>query len=311
MNEYVLPGEHSLTQSLKLLHKLFLVLSSLDDSRHKKFLRDFVKQASRSPDRAWTYLCKEAQIFNDEEFDLADPVLLFDTFKLPAYVGEKSQGVMFCKDMVIGLKLSLGKDKFISYRLDYDPAKKLHINLDVYNGQERFPICIPLRFSTGRFGFSYADMESCQDDDGKKDALLELTKYKFWLKMTMAHTLAGMGVDIVNTKNKMSIKKQLFNFLRGAGEYSFDTVKACIVNILVSAKGKKAINQCEDEKTLLSCIMDKPRIRAQVRHCLFEDIARNHSGGAALTGVHHNSGVEVGDSDTRIDSEKPPRTMAP
>lgn len=57
----------------------------------------------------------------------------------------------------------------------------LHVNFEVFDGKDKYPICVPLYFSTGRYGFSQKDKQAALKNEKKKLALLECTKMKFWL----------------------------------------------------------------------------------------------------------------------------------
>ncbi len=312
MKEFLLNGPQSLTETLDLLNKIFVVVDNKTDKNKKSFLKQFKELVkNKSEKKAWDYVREQAVPFNHPNLTIVDPTVLFQNCKLSPYIGEKDHGVMFCKGMVIGLKLKLDDNANISYRLDFDLDKWLHINFEIFDGENRYPFCIPLNFSTGRYGFSQKDKESCENDGDKKIALLQLTKVKFWLKMTIGYTLSTMNQQPRNAPQQHDdqiMEKQLFSFLQGRGDYSFDSIKEHIVNMLPGAKGKHEIIMCENEQALLECINKKPAIRTKVRNSIFVHISENDDSGRLLSGLHHNYDVEPFiDSETRDDSEQPPK----
>jgi len=181
MKEFVLKGEYSLTKTLRAINQAFIVLNRYSDADKKMFLRAFVKVAKKDPAQAWKEVLRLTEKFPDDHLDVVNPMILFETYGLPAYIGEKDHGLLFCKNMIIGLKLSLGGTANISYRLDFDgdenkkDCKLLHLNFEIYDGTEQFPICAKFFFSTGRFGFSLKDKVTGDQDNLIKKSLLELT----------------------------------------------------------------------------------------------------------------------------------------
>jgi len=307
MKEVTLAGLKSLTSTLSLINKIFIVLHKKTELEKEKFLNEFKKLASSNFKSAWKYIIEQADSFSDNQFDIVNPVILFQTYGIPPYIGEIDHGVMFCKEMVIGLKLKLGGNANISYRLDFDLKKRLHINFEIYDNKDKYPVCIRLDFSTGRYGFSQADKKSCLQDDDKMIAIMELTKVKFWLKMTIGNTLASMARQNQNNPklNDTTLpNEQLLAFVQGKDDYSFDTVKNYVSSLLLPY-GKKKISTCCTEQALLQCISEKPMIRSKVHHDIFGIFSKQDASSRLLSGLHHVYNVEQVDSDTKKDSEEP------
>lgn len=311
MEEVTLAGLNSLTSTLSLINKVFIELHKKTDREKEKFLNKFKKLASLNFKNAWKYIIEQADSFADNQQDVVNPVILFQTYDLHPYIGEIDHGVMFCKGMVIGLKLKLGSNANISYRLDFDLKKRLHINFEIYDNKDKYPVCIPLDFSTGRYGFSQADKKCCMQDDDKMVALLELTKVKFWLKMTIGNTLASMVRQKQKNPNQFDKKppnEQLLAFVQGKEDYCFDTVKNYVSGLLLPY-GKKQISICGTEQALLQCISEKPIIRLKVHHDIFGVFSKKDASSRLLSGLHHVDNVVLVDSDTKIDSEEPPKKV--
>ena len=309
MKEIILPGQHGLTQIVKKLNKAFIVLKRMPEKERKQFLKKFCTTFSEAHapseiKKVWTLIEEKADRF-DEANDVVDPLIVLRDYGLSPYIGDLTHGVMFCKGMTIGLELPLTKNMTLSYRLDFAPDKLLHFNCELRDGNsEKYPLCIPLRFSTGRFGFTHADKLNCEHDERKTSVFLEATKAKFWLKMTIANTLIAAPMnEIDHTK---SANEQLFNFLRGNTKYDLTTIKAYLIERLPQDMGKARIRACQTEQELLTCIMQKPVIRATARESIFETIAAKDESRRLLRNQEQLVDAMVADSDQRIDSEQPP-----
>jgi len=108
MKEFVLNTPQSLTNTLDLLNKIFVVLGNETDQNKKIFLKQIKKTVNhKNESKAWEYICKQADPFNGKKITIVDPAFIFQKLKLSPYIGEKDHGVMFCLGMVIGLKLKL------------------------------------------------------------------------------------------------------------------------------------------------------------------------------------------------------------
>ncbi len=312
MKEFVLKGDNSLTQTLALMNKLIASLQEAKSNKKNDFLTHFKKNVKTSCDEAWSYICKQADSFDPQERDMVDHTVLFQTYQLPVYLGKKDHGVMFCKNMVIGLKLELDDGASVSYRLDFDNEKKLHINFEIFCGRdEKYPFCIPIYFSTGRYGFSLEDKASCKNNPSKELVLLELMKVKFWLKMTIGHSLAVMIKEqktSLEQNDELPMEQQLLAFIQGQKHYSFDSVRKYVMTLLPANKGRLKIEHCKNEQELLQCINEKPVIRSKTRNSIFLSISKYDPDGQLLSGLYHNDDVALGiDSDKRIDSDQPPK----
>ena len=321
MQEKTLPGQHSLSKTLRAIHRIFVVVDKKTEKEKKAFLKTFKALATKDFTKAWQYILKQDNAFVDEGLDMASPVVLFQNYALPAYIGKKDHGVMFCKGLVIGLKLVLPGNANMSYRLDFatdekDPEKdkRLHLNFEIYDGEEKYPICILLRFSTGRYGFSQQDYQKCLLDPAKMLAFLEIIKVKFWLKMTLGKTWvdrAAQAALVPQVNNVELPAQQLMAFVKGDAPYAFDTVKNYICSLLPGDVGKARLNLCRNEQELFRCINERPPIRANMRHDIFVRIAEKDDSGILLSGLHHLKDAVQADSDQRIDSEQPPVQIRP
>lgn len=315
MKEVLLDPPKSLTMTLDLLNKIFIGIDCKTDKNKKVFLKNLkIIVTQKTAIEAWEYVCKQVDPhLAIKDIIIIDSTDLFQYFNLSPYIGEKKHGVMFCQGMVIGLKLALGDNANISYRLDFDPNKELHINFEIFDNGDRYPFCIPLNFSTGKYGFSLKDKESCKTNDDKRLSLLELTKVKFWLKMTIGYRLSIINKN-PTTPNRQHdtqpLKNQLFSFIQGSGDYSFNSIKNYIIDMIPGKKGREEIRMCESELALLECINKKPVIRSRFRHTMFAHISEQDKTGRLLEGLHHNHDVEQFiDSETREESEQPPNSV--
>lgn len=339
MTEITLPGQHSLTQMIKKLNQAFIVLNSQSTREKNQFLDDFCKAFSEAEEAAekaekaektvengdkadrakakakaerddkikkvWAVMEKRATLFKSN-IDIVDPLVVLRDCKMSPYIGTKPHGVMFCKGMTIGLKLELPKHASMSYRLDFSTdGKLLHFNFELSNGKETYPLCIPLRFSTGRFGFTQKDRLNCVDNRQKMEAFMEATKIKFWLKMTIANTLITAPKNEPHPSDMPN--EQLFNFVRGVAKFDLPAIKAYLVEQLPQGVGKTRINACTTELELLTCIMQKPLIRATARESIFTTIVTKDPTGRLLKDIEELEDAIVADSEQRIDSEPPPQ----
>lgn len=305
MREIILTRQQSLTETLRMLNKAMLVLEKKSSYDKKQFLAEFIKAFSADAKSVWKLLSKIAQKFADpRQPDLADPTTILRDYKLVPYIGSINHGVMFCEGIVIGIQVQLTENTLVSYRLDYAPDKHLHFNFEIYDGQEKYPLAIPLRFSTGRFGFSLLDLNSCDKNEQKTNTLLEAIKLKFWLKMTIAHTLITKPPH--ETDNSKKPAQQLFEFVRGGTQYDFATVKDHIISCLPKDTGKMRISACQTERALLECLIQSPGIRAKVRNSIFITITEQDESARILEKQHYLTEVDINDSEKRIDSEQPP-----
>lgn len=317
MQEKTLPGQYSLSKTLDVLHKVFVVVDKKSTQEKKEFLKKFKKLAVQDFSQAWRYVLEQEKKFVDAGHDMVSPIILFQQYKLPAYIGKKNHGVMFCEGLVIGLKLPLHGKANMSYRLDFatddkdpDKDKRLHLNFEIYDGEEKYPICILLRFSTGRYGFTQQDYQACLQDPSKMLAFLEIIKVKFWLKMTLGKTLvdhAEQERDVAPPDAQLARpEQQLLAFVKGEPHYDFTVLKNYISSLLPSDMGKARLNLCRNEQALLLCLQERPPIRANTRFDIFVRIAEKDTSRTLLSGLHHQKDAVQADSDQRIDSEQPP-----
>lgn len=305
MKEIILPDERSLTETIRTLNKALLVLKNKSTRDKKQFLADFSKAFSLGAKSVWQLLDNTAKKFVDpNKPDLADPLTVLRDYHLNPYIGSITHGVMFCDGMVIGIQLPLSDQVMVTYRLDYAPDKHLHFNFEIYDGKEKYPLAIPLKFSTGRFGFTSEDRKNCDKNEQKTNTFLEATKLKYWLKMTIAYTLIraqANASDNVNTP-----EKQLFDFVRGNKQYDLATIKDYIIAQLPKETGKLRIRACQTELALLECLIQNPIIRAKIRESIFVTIAGQDESARILEKKHHLNEIDITDSDQRLDSDKPP-----
>ena len=308
--EKTLAGHHSLTKTIAVMHRAFIVIQGKSDTEKKDFFKKFKEYFEKDVAKAWNSLMGQAKKFEEVGHDVVCPLTLFQHYDVPAYIGEKEEGVLFCKGMVIGLKLKLGDYANMSYRLDFDLEKRLHINFEVfgYKDKSKYPICVMLNFSSGRFGFAQKDKQDCLQDEDKMLALLECTKTKFWLKMTMGKTLADMQrVNHVHQQDDGLLPKdQLLAFIQGDARYHFATVKDYVCDLMPVDKGQARIRGCQTEQALLQCMNERPIIRSEARYDIFVRITEKDPDHRLLKGLEHMKTVALADSDQRIDSEQPP-----
>ena len=314
MQEKSLVGHHSLSNTLKLLNKAFVVIDKKSPKEKKQFAKRFSELAVTDYKKAWNHLEKQTDEWQEEALDMLSPITLFQRYQLSPYIGKKDHGVMFCKDIVIGLKLDLGNGDNISYRLDFahdeDPTKNklLHLNVELYHAKEKYPICVLLNFSTGRFGFSLKDKQDCMENENKLHALLEITKVKFWLKMTMGHTLVTRMRQPANPQPPHGDipAEQLMLFVTGDNKYDFDIIKEYLCSLLPKDTGKLRVRGCQDELSLLRCLIEKSHIRAQALQSIFIKIAEKDETHRLLPGLEYLYDIDLADSEQRIHSDQAP-----
>lgn len=343
MPEITFPQSASLTQTLKKLNKAFILLNTSDAKTKKDFLESFykafaeikteqeIKDAEKQaptgkkqtidPQKSkarkenevkietlWAIIGKIADKYTRVD-DVVDPTNVLGTHALPPYIGDMTDGVMFCDGMTIGLVLQLAKGVSMSYRLDFAPDKLLHINFEIIrkidHREEKYPICIKLKFSTGRFGFTAADRADCALHPERELAFLEAMKFKFWLKMTIARTLMAMPPNLGN--DELAENKQLLAFVRGEANYDLNSVKRYIRKQLPEKASKLRITASQTEQELLACIKQTPALRAACRDSIFITLSDMDQTKRMLQYHHHLQDLKPhpADSDQRIDSEQP------
>lgn len=308
MKEVILYDEHSLNDVIKTLNQLFIKLNKCGKEK-EQFLKNFTKCFSvpNTANLAWQCIKKETKKFEvpSDVGSVLDPYILFKNFELTPYIGSIKNGVMFCEGMTIGLKMILAKKAEMSYRLDYAPDKGLHFNFEIVDNHEKYPLCIKLRFSTSRFGFSLKDQSLCENNPKKTSTFLQAIKLKFWLKMSIAHTLVSK--KDLGTDNTQTPDEQLLNFVRGNKKYNFDTVKEHIVSLLPNDEAKGNVNNSNEPKDLFEYLMKEEMIRAKTRESIFITIANKDDSRRLLENHHFLQDADQTDSEKRIDSEQPPK----
>lgn len=300
MKEFIVPeAAASLTKTIQTLNKVFVVFRDQEENKKKQWIKNFLNLINKNPQAAWEFFIKLAKQANANKSDFCDPLTLFSQYQMPPLMGNKDHGVMYCKDFVIGLILKLDDHSKISYRLDYDQEKRLHINVLFEINNERFPFCVKCHFSKGRFGFSSPNK---MDEDSKEfKTMLELTKIKFWLKMTLAYNIVQDKKNIDSALPLCSESEDdLFSFITGQGTFQFESLKNYVATFLsIHNVDPKPILDADDEKSLLKSILKNTSVRHTLYPSIFKGIAAKDPSKQLLSGQYNIDFSTSPDSDQR------------
>ena len=204
--------------------------------------------------------------------NITNPFEIFKFYNLQPYIGEKSEGKKFAdKDFVIGLEVEC-ENLIIKYRLDYDPEKKLHLNLDFYevtlkSGKKisvelKHKFAIFLKNSTGRFGFSAVP----EDNVELKQQTSQAIKFKFWLKMSMAYYYSSNKLTIDQSQannNQDKLATQFLQFIKGK-PHNFEGFKHFIIPTLQDQNAIDIVEKCLDDKSLVTVYQTQAGIRHSI-----------------------------------------------
>lgn len=261
----------SCTETLRTLHQVFLVLGEMNSRAQKQFISSLCKQHAYAKGvEIWNAFCRISKNYKRTDNVLAPSTIFAHGLGLVPYLGVKSEGVLFCKNFVIGVKLHVDDRNSFSYRLDYDPNKFLHLNIEVYHDGTIYPLYVQLRSSEGPFGFSASTREKWLVSGRIESLLLELTKVKFWLKMTIGYALveAQSQTHLASppSNDTDSVAEQLLEFVTGQNGYNFPTIQTHIAESIVDEDQKTAVLACTDEVSLYLLITGVKDVRQMVRH---------------------------------------------
>ena len=202
--------------------------------------------------------------------NITSPTEIFRFYDLQPYIGDKSEGKKFAdKDFIIGLQVEC-VNLLIKYRLDYDPEKKLHLNLDFYEilikggkkiGIElRHKFVLLLKNSTGRFGFTAVPAGDLEMADLTAQAI----KFKFWLKMSLAYYYTSNKIIIDQSqadKNQDALSEQFLTFVKGR-PHSMDGFKYHISSFEPNISG--IIENCLDSQQLITQFQTEKTVRRDI-----------------------------------------------
>ena len=158
------------------------------------------------------------------------------------WIGSKALSKAFgAKDAVIGLQ-----GECLRYRIDFDPVKGLHVNLETSTGL-RLAICIS-NLASKRFGMSD---EMKTGEAGKYQA--EFIKFKAWLKMTLGCFISRGDLASAFTP-----------FLRLPMESFVDFRNQIQKAFSYDEKMASLIEGCRDETGFIKLFFTNPIMRHQV-----------------------------------------------
>ncbi len=208
----------SLEKALRRLNSVFYKIqnSGMDEKFNKQF-KDFLRKYNgclsthEEPQNGGVIMKEFLNLSEKGQLNTSCPESLVGL--VSAYIGEK-EGNEFLnnKNLVIGLKTMFKNGANIidlNYRVDFDPKQGLHINvtiakakfvIKVSSAQERFRIYLPDKIQAN-----------------------EASKFKFWIKMTVA---------FYRQEGKAVILKRLFSAVNQEDKKEFaETFKACLSGI--------------------------------------------------------------------------------
>lgn len=157
---------------------------------------------------------------------------VFNKYDIEAYIGNKISDTLYCNQIVIGLK-----GQSFRYRVDYDPSKKLHINVVTKHG---IKLSITTACNSKRFGVSDAQIPA--EYAGKEDEFRSVyIKFKFWLKMTL-------GYQSVTYYNKKELPEQNIFVSFSRGEVgNFKTFKEQCAPLIEDQTIANKVSRCKIE----------------------------------------------------------------
>jgi hypothetical protein len=314
MKEFIIPNKVSLTKSISRLNKIFIVLHQLPAEKFKSWLTMFLKETKRSPELGWKCLLDLETSFNqldNTNKDISHPVTLFTDYSISPFIGNKEGNILYCKDWVIGLVDQTHQGTKISYRLDYDPNKGLHINVELSNGDEKFPFCLLCQFSHGPFGFSHQFKKDYQDSDEKLKNLLEITKVKFWLKMTLGYILSRLEQQQVTDEQDSFLKhrRSIYQFISGQAHQDMTGLKNSLICLVTQQETIDAIEKCNDEVELLTAMNKNMNVRHEFYPLLLNQFANHHASERLRSTYHQVNFHDTSDSEHRASSPSSPQNL--
>jgi len=226
------PGQYDVTQGFTK------ILNATEDNRGRAFLE---------------------LITNIQKNALNLPLELMEIFSDPnlmPYIGKKDSANIKNEDFVIGLKgkISIREENHdISYRVDYDPDKNLHINF-IFSDNN---FCIHLPHRSDRF--------HCSESLSEVGRFIQ---YKFWTKMTLAYRAKNSpaNIDTGNVHDKSSKPDQkIKDFITGQN-ISLTDIKDTLYYVADYFKNPTAVKalimDCSSETAVYELMFTNPALRS-------------------------------------------------
>jgi len=208
----------SLEQALRRLNSVFYkIQNSKKGEKFNKQFKDFLCKyngclSTHEEPKNGAAIMKEFLNFAEKGYlNTSCPESLVGL--VSAYIGEK-EGNKFLnnKNLVIGLKTTFKNEANIielNYRVDFDPKQGLHINVTIATAK----FVIKVSSAQERFRISLPD----------KTQANEASKFKFWIKMTVA---------FYKQEGKIEVLKRLFSAVNKEDKEEFSKIfKACLNDI--------------------------------------------------------------------------------
>jgi len=182
---------------------------------------------------------------------------------IPVYGSGKANKAFHNQYLVIGAKIELKKNSSLSYRVDYDPKKELHINLDIKLNGEEFSFALKVAPETK---FYFVNKPQEKDEKAANSKQQEMIKYKFFTKMTLGFLLNRSKANLKNQSTSESENNEIIYFFQGK-DYNADLVKKCILTYYTSkyteenGNIEKSLNECNTNTEILTLLNKDHKLR--------------------------------------------------
>lgn len=216
-----------------------------------KHTKKLIKSLNEVKDENQLKAMLKGYLINTETLDSVEK--MFREYQLIPFIGAKNMDKAFGnKDIVIGLKGTC-----LTYRVDYDEKKGLHINLQTATGVN---VALLVETKSKRFGIDETALPFKNKKASGESYKAQFIKCKFWIKMTMGYFIS-----------KDDLSSAFAPFLKPAN-YDFANFKNTVQQYLAyNDKVCKKIDSCSNEKEFINQIFTDQTIRATVIERLIND----------------------------------------
>lgn len=185
-------------------------------------------------------------------------------FVEPVFGKGKLGNAFYSAGLIVGVQIEFKPFFLFSYRVDYDPVKGLHINLDVMLGETVYKFALKVR---PKSNFYFVKKPNEKDAEEKQQALMAL---KFFSKMSLYYRLEhGCGKHENNNKDP---HENIILFIKGDNFNVPVVVKALKDSYVACGYGnsENLFRGCQNIDMMLSIILNHEKIRAVAVQCIID-----------------------------------------
>lgn len=289
----------SLLKSMEPLFKHAANIEKIDNatkgdavSTDKAKSLDYIKANAVKVFNEILSLCSEKDSSDDKIDKTARAQILFRKRRInifPVFGDGKKGKAFYNEGLVIGARIAHSNGIAIQYRVDYDPKKLLHINLDLVLAGKTFRFAINVKPENVYYNISEPKEKNA------KEKKLELTKYKFFTKTTLYYLLERDKLGANKQKNNGEPDElHIINFFQGK-DYDLESVKKLILDSysIYYSDGNtvEKFNKCTTGMESMKVLLDSKELRHAVIAC--------------VTNAFSNNGIRLSEPNA-ADSEAPP-----